>query len=167
MDFNLKHPSSIRRTISYVEWSILTVYFLLFLLNRSETNYSSLPIPTYVRLAQLITLAALSFLFPINRPIWQRRTYILLEILAIMIPASFGIYFHISLYFILVKSCFLLKRKEVVFATIVLGIVWNFIIAFSLPRLIEFNRANLTQIIATLDNTNLIISRTIIENTGD
>ncbi len=167
MDFNLKHSSSIRRTICYVEWSILIVYFLLFLLNRSETNYSSLPIPTYVRLAQLIILAALSFLFPINRPIWQRRAYILLEILAIMIPASLGIYFHISLYFILVKSCFLLKRKEVVFTTIVLGIVWNFIIAFSLPRLIEFNRANLTQIIAELDNTNLIISRAIIENTGD
>jgi signal transduction histidine kinase len=167
MDFSPKNYSSIRRTISYVEWSILIVYFLLFFLNRSETDYYSLPIPTFVRFTQLIILTALSFIFPINRPIWQRRAYILLEILAIMIPASLGIYFEISLYFILVKSCFLFKQKEVVYGTIILGIIWNLLIAFSIPILLEFNRANLSEKIAELDNTNLIIRRVIIGNIGD
>ena len=167
MDFNSKASSSIRRTVSYVEWLILFVYFLLFLLNRSETDYSSLLIPTYIRFTQLTVLTGLSFIFPINRPIWQRRAYIYLEILAIMIPASFGLYFEIALYFILLKSCFLFKRKEVIFTTIILGIVWTWTKVFSLPRLIEFNRANLTQIIATLDNTNLIIRRVVIDNIAD
>ena len=107
MDFNSKASSSIRRTVSYVEWLILFVYFLLFLLNRSETDYSSLLIPTYIRFTQLTVLTGLSFIFPINRPIWLRRAYIYLDILAIMIPASFGLYFEIALYFILLKSCFL------------------------------------------------------------
>ncbi|MCJ8283308.1 MAG: histidine kinase, partial [Rivularia sp. ALOHA_DT_140] len=167
MHFNSNASSSIRRTVSYVEWSILIVYFLLFLLNRSETDYNSLPIPTYVRFAQLFILTVLSFIFPINRPAWQRKVYILLEILAIMIPASLGIYFVISLYFILVKSCFLLKRKEVIYLTIIIGIVWNCIIAFSIPKLLEFNRDNLAEKIAELDNPNLIIRRVIIENIGN
>ena len=167
MDFNPKASSSIRRTVSYVEWLILIVYFGLFLLNRSETNYSSLPIPTYLRFAQLIILTGLSFIFPINRPIWQRRAYIYLETLAIMIPASLGIYFEIALYFVLLKSCFLLKRKEVIFTTIVFGITWIFTKFLSIPRLLEFSRANLTQIVTELDNTNLIIRRVVIDNVAD
>lgn len=167
MNFNSKAPSSIRRTVSYVEWLILIVYFLLFFLNRSQTDYSSLPIPTYIRFTQLTVLTALSFIFPINRPIWQRRAYIYLEVLAIMIPASFGLYFEIALYFILVKSCFLLKRKEVIFTTIIIGIVWNSLIAFSIPTLLEFSRANNSQLIAELNNTNLIIRRVVIRNIGD
>ncbi len=167
MDFKSKAPSSIRRTVSYVEWLILIVSFVLFFLNRDETSYSNLPIPTYIRLAQLILLTGLSFIFPINRPIWQRRVYILLETLAIMIPASLGIYFEIALYFILLKSCFLLKREEVIFMTFLLGILWNFLIFLSIPKLLEFSRANLTQIIADLDNTNLIIRRAVIDNIAD
>lgn len=167
MHFNPTAPSSIRRTVSYVEWSILIVYFLLFLLNRNEIDYNSLPKQTFVRFAQLLALTILSFIFPVNRPAWQRKLYILLEILAIMIPASMGIYFVISLYFILVKSCFLLKRKEVILMTVLIGIFWNFILAFSLPQIIEFQKSTLDERIAQLDNTNLIIGRVIIENIGD
>ncbi|MEO1431565.1 MAG: sensor histidine kinase [Cyanobacteria bacterium J06633_8] len=166
MRFNQTASLSIRRTISYIEWSILIVYFLLFLLNRNEIDYNSLPIQTFVRFIQLLSLAALSFIFPINHPAWQRRAYIVLEVFAIMIPATFGIYFEISLYFILVKSCFLLKRKEVVFITILIGIVWNVIIAFSIPKILEFNKATLEERIAQLDNTNLIVRRVIIDNIG-
>ncbi|MGB6298585.1 MAG: sensor histidine kinase [Rivularia sp. (in: cyanobacteria)] len=167
MDFNSKAPSSLRRTVSYVEWLILIVYFLLFLLNRSGTNYSSLPIPTYIRLAQLIILTVLSFIFPINRPIWQKRSYIYLEAFIIIIPASLGISFEIALYYVLLKSCFLLKRKEVIITTIILGIVWVLAKAYSIPKLLEFNRTNLTQIIAELDNTDLIIRRVVIGNIAD
>ncbi|MGB3653676.1 MAG: sensor histidine kinase [Rivularia sp. (in: cyanobacteria)] len=163
MHFN-QTASSIRRTVSYVEWLILIVYFLLFLLNRDETNYSSLPIPTYIRFIQLIVLTALSFIFPIDRPIWQRRLYILLEILVVIIPVLFGIYFELFLYFILTKSCFLLKRKEVISITIILGVLNNLFIAFSIPRLLEFSRANITQLIAELDNPNLIVRRVVIDN---
>ena len=166
MHFN-QTASSIRRTVNYVEWLILIVYFLLFFLNRGETDYSSLPIPTFVRFTQLIVLTALSFIFPIARPIWQRRVYILLEILAVMIPVLLGISFEIALYFVLLKSCFLLKRKEVISITIILGILHNLFIAFSIPRLLEFSRANITQIIAELDNTNLIVRRVVIDNIAD
>ncbi|MBV6622296.1 MAG: sensor histidine kinase [Rivularia sp. (in: Bacteria)] len=167
MLFNQTASSSIRRTVSYVEWLILFVYFLLFLLNRSETNYSSLLIPTYFRLTQLIVLTGLSFIFPINGSMWQRRIYIYLELFIIIIPASLGIYFEIALYFILLKSCFLLKRKEVIITTIILGIIWTFAKAYSIPKILEFNRANLTQIVSELDNTNLIVSRVVIDNIAD
>jgi signal transduction histidine kinase len=166
MLFNQTASLSIRRTIRYVEWLILFVYFLLFLLNRNETNYSSLAIPTYLTFAHLIVLTGLSFIFPINRPIYQRRGYIFLEIFTIMIPRTVGVGFDIILYLVLAKSCFLLKRKEVIFITIISGISWNLLIALSIPKILEFNRANLNQLIAELDDTNLIISRVVINDIG-
>lgn len=170
MHFNPTASSSIRRTIRYLEWLILIVYFLLFLLNRSGINYSNLPIPTYVTFAQVIFLTALSFIFPINRPIWQRRAYILLEILAVIIPVAIGIDFEIVLYLILAKSCILLNRKEVILITILSGILYIFFMGLSMPLILEFNRANYTQQIeqysAELNNTNLIIRRAVVNNFG-
>lgn len=158
--------SSIRRTIRYLEWLILIVYLLLFLLNRSETSYSYRPIPTYIAFAHIIVLAILSFIFPINRPTLYRQIYIFLEILTIMIARAVGVGFEIILYLIIAKSCFLLKRKHVIFITIISGIFWNFLIALRIPKILEFNRANLNQLIAELDDTNLIISRVVINDIG-
>ncbi|MEO1430664.1 MAG: sensor histidine kinase [Cyanobacteria bacterium J06633_8] len=166
MRFNQTASLSIRRTIRYVEWLILIVYLLLFLLNRSKISYSYLPIPTYATFAQLIVLTALSFIFPINRPIWQRRAYIYLEILAIIIPRAVGISVDITLYLILAKSCFLFKRKEVILITILSGIAWNSFVVFSIPTILEFNRANINQLVAELENTSLIIRRVVINDIG-
>ncbi len=166
MDFNSKASLSIRRTIRYVEWLILIVYLLLFILNRSETNYSNQPIPTYIAFSQIIVLTGLSFIFPINRPKWYRTTYICLEILTIMIARAVGVGFDITLYIVIAKSCFLFKRKQAILITIFTGIFWNILIALSIPKILEFNRANLTKLIAELDNTNLIITRVVINDIG-
>lgn len=166
MHFTPTASLSIRRTIRYLEWLILIVYLFLFVLNRSETSYSYLPIPTYIAFAQIIFLAGLSFIFPINRPPGYRQTYIGLEILIIMIGRAVGISFEIGLYLVIAKSCFLLRRKQVIFMTIISGILWNLLLALSIPKILEFNRANLTQIVAELDNTNLIISRVVINDIG-
>ena len=88
MHFNSTASSSIRRAIRYVEWLILIVYLLLFLLSRNRTNYQNLPIPTYVTFTQLTVLTGLSFIYPINRPILQKRAYIILEIFAVIIPKA-------------------------------------------------------------------------------
>jgi len=166
MHFNPTASSSIRRTILYLEWLLLIVYLLLFILNRSETSYSYLPIPTYVAFAHLIVLAGLSFIFPINRPPGYKQLYIGLEILTIMIARAVGIGFDLVLYLVIAKSCFLLKRKDVIILTIISGILWNFLLALSIPQILEFNRRNITQIVAELNNTNLIISRVVINDIG-
>ncbi len=166
MNFNPTASSSIRHTIRYLEWLILIVYFLIFVLNRRETSYSYLPIPTYVAFINLIVLTGLSFIFPINRPIWYRQAYIALEILTIMIARAVGVGYDIVLYLILAKSCFLFKRKLVIYITIFSGILWNFMIVLSVPKILEFNRLNITRILAEYDNTNLIIRRVVINDIG-
>lgn len=162
----VKTPDSIRRTVRYIEWTVIVVYFLLFLLNRRDGSYHSQTIPTYVSLAYLTFSFFLSFFFPINRHIWQRYLYIFLEITSIMLARVFGIDFEILLYLVLVKSCFLLNRKQVIILAITSGIFWNIALVASLPTLLEFTRKNLPQRIDELYNTNYIATRSLINNSG-
>ncbi|NEU76936.1 sensor histidine kinase [Hassallia byssoidea VB512170] len=162
---NLVTTTSIRRTLRYVEWTVLIVYLLLLLVNYRQGSYTAQFLPTY--LASIATSGTLSFIFPINRPLWQRRVYIFLEILSIMFPRAVGISFEILIYIVLVKSCFLLNRKEVVMTAIFSGIVWNLLLAWSLPGILEFQRVHIAQGIAHLyDNNFLIIISQMINDIG-
>ena len=162
----VKTPDSIRRTIRYIEWTIIVVYFLLFLLNRRDNTYLSQTIPTYAYLIYLAFCSFLSLFFPVNRPIWQRYIYISLEIISIMLARTLGISFQILLYLALVKSCFLLNRKNVIIVAIISGICWNIALIWSLPTVLEFTRNNLFQSIDELYDTNSLVIRSVINNTG-
>ncbi|MEL6555068.1 MAG: sensor histidine kinase [Cyanobacteria bacterium J06621_11] len=71
-------------------------------------------------------LAILSTIFPINRPVWQRRTYIFVEIFCLLISRAFSEYgLNLFLYVVFVKSSFLLSRRDVIYTTIVTGIAWQ------------------------------------------
>jgi hypothetical protein len=50
---NLVTTTSIRRTLRYVEWTVLIVYLLLLLLNRRPGRYELEALPTYVNLVVL------------------------------------------------------------------------------------------------------------------
>lgn len=162
----VKTPDSIRRTVRYVEWTLIIVYFLLFLLNRRDGSYNSQLIPTYVNITYLALCTFLSFFFPINRPIWQRYIYLFLEVISIILARAVGTDFEILLYLVLVKSCFLLNRKQVIILAITSGIFWNIALTWSLPTLLEFTQNNLSQRIDELYDTNFIITRSLINNTG-
>ena len=164
---NLVTTTSIRRTLRYVEWTVLIVYLLLLLLNRRPGRYELEALPTYVNFGGLVVSTFLSFIFPINRPLWQRRVYIFLELVPIMLSRAVNISFGIFIYLVLVKCCFLLKRKEVIIIAIISGIFWNLLYAWSLPPVLDFYREHITQRIADLYNTNLIVTRELINSTGE
>jgi hypothetical protein len=67
-----KTSGSIQRTLRLVEWTILSLYYLLLL----ATPYSEFKSPKIWALSSLIVLSMLSLIFPIDRPQWQRRIYI-------------------------------------------------------------------------------------------
>jgi signal transduction histidine kinase len=86
---------------------------------------SQIQIPLLL-LAILGIFVALSLVFPIDRPIWQRRLYIYGEMLLLMIAqfvaAPAGFY---NLFFVFVaKSCFLLRTQEMIVFSIGTGIVY-------------------------------------------
>jgi len=72
----------------------------------------------------------LSFRFPLNRPLWERRAYIWVEIGALLATRLFSDWgLDLILWFVLVKSCFLLSRREVIFTAISSGVAWQIAIA--------------------------------------
>ncbi len=162
----VKTSDSIRRTVQYIEWTLIVVYFLLFLLNRRDTSYYSQTIPTYANIFYLSFCFFLSFLFPINRPIWQRYLYIFVEIASIMLARIVGADFEILLYLLLVKSSFLLNRKQVIILAIISGLFWNIAVILSLPTILKFKLSNISQIVDDLSDTNFYIIRSVINNTG-
>jgi two-component sensor histidine kinase len=67
---------------------------------------------------------------------------------------------------VLTKGCFLLKRQEIVITAIATGILWNIVRLCTLPSIIEFERAHITERIARLYDVNSTISRNIINDTS-
>lgn len=89
----------------------------------------------------LLSLVPLSFIFPIDRPLWQKRAYILFEVAIILFTRFSNVNLELSLYLIYAKACFLLKRKDVITIVILAGVMWSSIPAWLLlrfPELIEF-----------------------------
>jgi len=122
---------SLPKVIRYVEWTILIVIFLVALIMLALASYFKLPeypsplLPFFMVFVSLAGCTILSFIFPIDRPLWQIRLYILLEILLIIPTTMMGVEIEILLYFYIGKSCFLLSRKDVLFTAITSCIVWN------------------------------------------
>ncbi|MBE7381172.1 MAG: sensor histidine kinase [Leptolyngbya sp. SIO1E4] len=87
----------------------------------------------YLNFAVFGILAILSCWFPLRRPMWQRQVYIFLEI-GCLIPSRMFSDWGLDpfLYLFLVKSCFLLRRRDVIITAILAGVAWNFSYAWRL-----------------------------------
>ncbi|MBE9117367.1 sensor histidine kinase [Lusitaniella coriacea LEGE 07157] len=119
---------SLHRTFLWIEWSILLIYFLLIL-----TAFPKI-FPFRQTIILLVTLGVcgvLSFIFPLKRPLWQRRAYILLDILVLLPSRAFtNGSLDLLLYLFLGKSCFLLKRPDAILTAIASGVAWVSCVAF-------------------------------------
>lgn len=156
---------SIRRTLRYVEWTILAMTFVVVKLNSDPwVGYS--PIPDYAFFTLLGVIALLSLIFPINRPLWQRRVYVFLEMLLIIPTRITDWDLGIILYFFLGKSCFLLPRKDVIITSITVGIAWILTNLWSMPGKIDFIISNNSQLLKQLYDTNRFITSVVINDIG-
>ena len=125
--------SSIARTVRYVDWTVLLAAGVVTTIN-GIGDVSALEL--YVTFGSLAICTLLSFSFPIDYPLWQRRTYITLGILALIPTRIFTSWnLEILLYLYIVKSCFLLKRKDVVILVVTMAIVWQLSLVWGfMPR---------------------------------
>ncbi|MFG6101378.1 sensor histidine kinase [Leptothoe sp. EHU-05/26/07-4] len=132
---------SIPKTLRYVEWTFVLLVVLrvgLLMLNK-PLGYEMGP-GDYLGFTVLGVLVILSIVFPLQQSMGLRRGYILLEIVVLLISRLFTNWgFDPFLYLVLVKSCFLLSRRDVIFTTILAGIAWQLSLAqrifheFSIP----------------------------------
>ncbi len=118
---------SIYRALLYIEWASLLALALRLLMEvLSKSSSFRADAGNYLALALVFVLAALSNVFPVNRPLWQRRGYIFIEIVCLLAGRTFaGWDLDPIMYLVLVKSCFLLSRSDVIFTTIAGGVAWQ------------------------------------------
>jgi signal transduction histidine kinase len=158
---------SISQVLRYIEWVLLGVATLIVTIS-GFNDFHAPPFDTYVTLLSLSACALLSFLFPVNRPLWQRQLYILLEFLTIL-PSRLLTDWDLSifLYLFIAKSCFLLKRRTVLFIVVAMAIVWQSSRVFGfwlqLPEKMEFYR---TQSVNYLTHPERIIAAMVVNDTG-
>jgi signal transduction histidine kinase len=150
---------SIGKTVRYIEWIAIATSAIAILWSSSPQPpriFSSL-----VVLTLLLSLVPLSFIFPVDRPLWQKRAYILLESVLILLTAYSKHNLELNLYLIYAKACLLLKRKDVIIIVVVIGIVWLLIPPWMLtfPEIINYLRSQNTSPI----NPQSLILKSLIE----
>lgn len=156
---------SIRKTLLYIEWMVV-ITSLIVLLCRATGLFENQPLPPVLLSDWLVSillfsLFPLSFIFPVDRPLWQKRAYIFLEVAIILITRFSNCDLQINLYLIYAKACFLLKRKDVIIIVIMAGIIWSSIPVWLLlrfPELIEFVNS---QRVSPIDVNTLVLENLI------
>ncbi|MEM9089039.1 MAG: sensor histidine kinase [Cyanobacteria bacterium P01_F01_bin.53] len=125
---------SIPKMLRYVEWVFLLMMVLRLVLLLLNTPLGfEMGLGDYKIVGILVMLAILSVFAPINRPVWQRRAYICVEIVCLLVSRAFSEWgLDLYLFLVLAKSCFLLSRRDVIFITISAGVAWQFSLAYYL-----------------------------------
>ncbi len=126
----LSPSTSLRRTVRFVEWIVLLAEFLEGWLS---TYFREKPQLLALFGAYIGLFFLLSCSLPLARSVWQRRAYVAVELLLLLSAFSLRLWFDIFLYFVLAKSCLLLRRREVLLAVLVLGVGKLAINAWTLP----------------------------------
>ncbi|MBD2730708.1 sensor histidine kinase [Nostoc sp. FACHB-892] len=132
MNLDAGSSPSLRRALRFGEWLLLLMTILIYVLDEASTP------ELIVKCVAFSTLFfCLSFILPLDRPLWQRRTYIALEVGLTGVAIASGIELSFVLYLLLIKACFLLSRREVILTNIMGGVVWLTSFAWLYPSLIQ------------------------------
>jgi signal transduction histidine kinase len=134
---------SIGKTIRYIEWIAIITSAIAILVNGillDDKSHLPRVFSDLVVLILVLCLAPLSSIFPINRPLWQKRIYILLELVLILPTRLSEVNLELILFLIFAKASLLLNRKDVITIVVLAGIVWLSIPIWllTLPEVIEF-----------------------------
>jgi signal transduction histidine kinase len=131
----LHPPTSLQRMLRYAEWALLLMMALLYAIDQYFYKIQILPDLFFRAAIFIVIFFALSFIFPLERPHWQRRLYIAIEIALILIAQLLWLELNVLLYLFLIKSCFLLSRREVFFTVIITGVGYLSAILWTTPLL--------------------------------
>jgi signal transduction histidine kinase len=132
MNLDTGSSPSLRRTLRFGEWLLLLMTVLIYVLDEASTP------ELIVKCIAFSTLFfCLSFILPLDRPLWQRRAYVVLEVGLTGVAIASGIELSFVLYLLLIKACFLLSRREVILTNIMGGVVWLASFTWLYPSLIQ------------------------------
>jgi signal transduction histidine kinase len=124
--FQTLRSPDIRYVFRLVEWLSIGIAVVSLLLDQSWQAWEArLLLPKVTAYLLLAGLFGLSWIFPLKRPLWQRRLYVTIAA-GLIICANFAGYnLDILLYLLIGKSVFLLSRRDLVKLLLVAGVLWN------------------------------------------
>jgi signal transduction histidine kinase len=117
MNLAINSSPSIVKTLRYLEWSFLLVHILMDL----DISTSKIAPERFFFVGAFVVL---SWIYPVNRPYWQRRAYIFFGLFLAVFANQMSISFDMVVYVYIAKSCFLLNRKSVWPIVVITGIAW-------------------------------------------
>jgi signal transduction histidine kinase len=126
----------LRRMLRYAEWALILMTLLLYWIDDHFYQVQTLPsvFPQAVVFCSLFFI--LSLILPIDHPRLQRRLYVFTEIILILIAQLMWVNLDVLLYFTLIKSCFILTRREIVFTVIATGIGYVMAVSWSMQEIV-------------------------------
>ncbi len=110
-------PHPLPRTFRSLEW--------IFILAHFGTGFKSPHYNLPVALGFYSFFFLLSWVYPSDRPVWQRYCYIGLGLAVTLWARRIGLDLGLLLFFYLSKSYFLLKRRATFCLTLVTGVLWT------------------------------------------
>ncbi|MBD1999210.1 sensor histidine kinase [Leptolyngbya sp. FACHB-541] len=129
-----------QKMFRYIEWTIIV--FTAAIYGLFSGPMLDLVSPSWGPFPFLLIWFALSFIFPSDRPRWQKRLYIFVEIALMIIAVSLGLGAEILMYLFIAKACFLLSRRDVIITAILTGIAYLIPLLWSVPQELEYWRLN-------------------------
>lgn len=108
---------SLPRTFQYVEWIYFTVHL------GKWSNSPGFNLPAVLGVYSIFFL--LGWLYPSERPYWQRFGYIILGLAITVSVRRIGIDLSLYLLFYIAKSYFLLNRRRTILIAFCTGIAWT------------------------------------------
>jgi signal transduction histidine kinase len=122
---NLATPD-LKDVFRTIEWLSIAIFGLVLWLAPTYKEWTDrFPLSGWSGYGVLGALFCLSWVFPVKRPLWQRRLYVGISAGLLITSLVSGDSFDILLYLLIAKSCFLLSRRDLVVMLVGVGIVWN------------------------------------------
>jgi len=106
-------------TVRCVEWFVLLSCLLSGLLS---TYFQTKPELLPIFIAYNLIFFAFSLVFPVKQPVWQQRIYIAAQMGIIVSAVWLRLWFDLLIYFVLLKSCLFLKRRDVILIAVLTGL---------------------------------------------
>ncbi len=124
---------NMRRSLLVIEIFALAVSIWF---NCANPQLQKSPFPIEHTFLFIVAFLPFIIIFPVDRPLWQRRVYIILAILTVII----GEYYELSSFSLyctfILKGCFLLPRKEVTAIAIIFLVVASSSYILRVPEMI-------------------------------
>jgi signal transduction histidine kinase len=116
----------IKQVFRTIEWMSIATFGLVLLLSPTFPEWvDRSPLPIWSSYVFLAALFGLSWCFPVNRALWQRRLYVAVAAGLLIASIFAGNSLDILLYLLIAKSCFLLSRRDLFVMLGVVGVIWN------------------------------------------